>query len=106
MATRLFSDFDCLAALRALGEPSRMKIVRRLLEGPHAVGELGQALGMPDYNTSRHLTVLRTAGLVRMQKSAQQRIYELSPAFQKRLSKGGRILDLGCCTFDFDQLPD
>lgn len=91
--------------MRALGEPSRMRIVRQLLDGPHSVNELCEALGLTAYNVSRHLNVLKTAGLVQVEPLAQQRIYELAADFQTRLAKSNRILDLGCCQFDFAKMP-
>jgi DNA-binding transcriptional ArsR family regulator len=89
--------------MRALAEPSRLKIVRQLLDGPHAVGELCQTLELTPYNASRHLAVLKTAGLVEMEKHAQQRIYSLAAAFREKISSN--TLDLGCCQFDFKKLP-
>ncbi len=97
---------DCLAAMRALGEPSRLRIVRQLLAKPHAVNELCEALGLTAYNTSRHLSVLKAAGLVEVEKLAQQRIYALAAHFKTKFTKNDRVLDLGCCQFDFNQLPE
>ncbi len=98
--------FDCLAAMRALGEPSRMRIVRQLLSGPHAVNDLCDELQLTAYNASRHLTVLKTAGLVSVEKQAQRRIYQLATDFQQRLTKNNQVLDLGCCQFDFSKIPE
>lgn len=70
MPRRIPPTFDCLAAMRALGEPSRLRIVRQLLEGPHSVNELCEAVELTAYNASRHLTVLKTAGLVQVEKQA------------------------------------
>lgn len=105
MPRRSPHTFDCLAAMRALGEPSRMRIVRQLLDGPHSVNELCEALSLTTYNVSRHLNVLKTAGLVQVEPQAQQRIYELADDFQQRLAKNNRVLDLGCCQFDFSKMP-
>lgn len=98
--------FDCLSAMRALGEPTRLRLMRRLLEGPQSVTELTEALGITTYNTSRHLSVLRNAGLVEVEPVAQQRIYNLAPGCRRRLRDKSHILDLGCCSFDFDKLPE
>lgn len=106
MPRRFPPVFDCLAAMRALGEPSRLRIVRQLLDGPHSVNDLCAALELTAYNVSRHLTVLKSAGLVQVEPQAQQRIYDLAEEFQKRLSKNKRILDLGCCQFDFAKMPE
>jgi DNA-binding transcriptional ArsR family regulator len=49
------------------------------LTEPHAVGELVGALGLSQPTTSKHLRVLRDAGLVRVLPAAQRRIYALEP---------------------------
>src|SRR3954471_13303874 len=67
------STFDVLA------EPSRRRILDLLLERPRSVGELVERLDLSQPGTSKHLRVLRDAGLVRVRKDAQRRWYELSP---------------------------
>ncbi|WP_328668119.1 metalloregulator ArsR/SmtB family transcription factor [Streptomyces sp. NBC_00322] len=62
-----------------LAEPSRRKILDLLLERPHLVGELTDRLGLSQPGTSKHLRVLREAGLVRVRQDAQRRWYELTP---------------------------
>ncbi|MEU5000613.1 metalloregulator ArsR/SmtB family transcription factor [Streptomyces sp. NPDC021622] len=62
-----------------LAEPSRRKILDLLLERPHLVGELTERLGISQPGTSKHLRVLRDAGLVRVRQDAQRRWYELRP---------------------------
>jgi DNA-binding transcriptional ArsR family regulator len=51
-----------------------------LLERPRAVGELVVRLGLSQPGTSKHLRVLREAGLVSVRKDAQRRLYELEAA--------------------------
>jgi DNA-binding transcriptional ArsR family regulator len=50
-----------------------------LLERPRAVGELVDGLGLTQPSTSKHLRVLRDAGLVRAIPDAQRRVYEIDP---------------------------
>lgn len=50
-----------------------------LLERPRAVGELVDGLGLTQPSTSKHLRVLRDAGLVRVRPEAQRRVYEIDP---------------------------
>lgn len=63
--------------LGALAEPHRLRIVRVLAERPRPVGELVALVGLSQPNTSKHLRVLRDAGLVRARVDGQRRIYEL-----------------------------
>jgi DNA-binding transcriptional ArsR family regulator len=61
----------------ALGEPNRFRIVELLRSGPCAVNEIGERLQLNQPQVSKHLRVLKGAGLVDVQARAQQRLYEL-----------------------------
>ena len=65
------------AALRALADPSRRSIVARLARGPVTAGELAGLLPIARPGVSRHLRVLREAGLVEVRAEAQRRVYSL-----------------------------
>jgi DNA-binding transcriptional ArsR family regulator len=62
-----------------LAEPARRRILDLLRERPRLVGELTAALGLSQPGTSKHLRVLREAGLVRVRPEGQRRWYELNP---------------------------
>jgi DNA-binding transcriptional ArsR family regulator len=64
----------------ALTDPHRRSVLGLLRQRPHAVGELVTALRLSQPATSKHLRVLREAGLVRVLPEAQRRIYALDPA--------------------------
>jgi DNA-binding transcriptional ArsR family regulator len=64
----------------ALADPHRRAIVALLLERPRPVGEIVEACGLSQPSTSKHLKVLREAGLVRVRQDAQRRVYALDPA--------------------------
>ena len=61
----------------ALAEPSRFRIVELLLSGPRPVNDIGERLQLTQPQVSKHLRVLKDAGLVDVQPRAQQRLYEL-----------------------------
>jgi DNA-binding transcriptional ArsR family regulator len=65
------------AALRALADESRRTIVESLASGPATAGELAALLPIARPGVSRHLRVLREAGLVEVRQQAQQRVYSL-----------------------------
>ena len=65
------------AALAALGEPNRLRIVELLRSGPRAVGEIAEALGIRQPQASKHLRVLGEAGFVAVEPERQRRIYRL-----------------------------
>jgi DNA-binding transcriptional ArsR family regulator len=63
----------------ALADPHRRTVLELLLERPRSAGELVQGLGLTQPGTSKHLRILREAGLVRVRPDAQRRVYELEP---------------------------
>ncbi|MGA7805533.1 ArsR/SmtB family transcription factor [Bradyrhizobium sp.] len=63
----------------ALADPHRREMLALLRERPRVVGELVDALGLSQPGTSKHLRVLRDAGLVVAHTDAQRRRYELDP---------------------------
>lgn len=97
--------FDCIHALKALGEESRLRILRMLMARERSVNEIADALDMTQYNVSKHLRVLREASLLELQKQGQQRVYSLAADLRAHLAQNKNVLDLGCCTFDFSKLP-
>ena len=62
-----------------LAEPSRRRVLDLLLSEEHTVGELVEALDMSQPAVSKHLRVLREAGLVEARVEAQRRVYRLRP---------------------------
>jgi DNA-binding transcriptional ArsR family regulator len=55
-------------------------VLELLRRAPRCVTELAEALGMSQPSASKHLRVLREAGLVRARPQAQRRVYEIDPA--------------------------
>ena len=66
-------------ALRALADESRRTMLESLSRGPATVGELAALLPIARPGVSRHLRVLREAGLVDVRQEAQRRVYSLRP---------------------------
>ena len=66
-------------AFAVLAEPTRRRILDLLRDEPRSVGDLVARLGLSQPGTSKHLRVLREAGLVRVRPEAQRRWYELRP---------------------------
>lgn len=67
------------AALTALAEPNRMAILSMLAEGERPAGDFVDALPISQPTVSKHLSVLREAGLVTVRKDANRRLYRLDP---------------------------
>jgi len=66
-----------LAVLDAIAEPTRRRILDAVRVGERSVGELVEQVGMHQPGVSRHLKVLRDAGLVEVRRDAQRRMYRL-----------------------------
>jgi len=67
------------AVVRALADGSRRTLLDTLAGGPATAGELAEVLPIARPGVSRHLRVLREAGLVDVRHEAQRRIYSLRP---------------------------
>ena len=67
------------AVLRALADESRRTMLEALTGGPATAGELAALLPIARPGVSRHLRVLREAGLVEFRQQAQRRVYRLRP---------------------------
>ena len=65
--------------LQALADGSRRTLLEILRDHPATAGELADALPIARPGVSRHLRVLREAGLVEVRQEAQRRIYSLRP---------------------------
>ena len=63
----------------AIADPHRREILALLLERPRPVGELTERLRLSQPGTSKHLRVLREAGLVRVRQDGPRRLYAVDP---------------------------
>ena len=99
------TGLGCISALRALGDETRLRILRLLLKDRLSVNELSEKLKVSEYNVSKHLRVMKEAGLLEIEKDGQRRFYRVVEAFKSQAAANSPILDLGCCTFRIDKLP-
>ncbi len=95
----------CMAVLKALGEMNRLRIMRLLLKEQLGVSSIAHRLRMSEYNVSKHLRILKEAGLLEMEKAGKQRLYGVAPGLKVHLATNRNVLELDCCTFRFDKLP-
>ncbi|MGC1238830.1 MAG: metalloregulator ArsR/SmtB family transcription factor [Acidimicrobiales bacterium] len=75
------------AVLQALSDESRRTVLEVLRDHPATAGELASLLPIARPGVSRHLRVLREAGLVDVQKQAQRRVYSLRPEALEELDQ-------------------
>ena len=98
-----------------LAEPNRRRILDLLRAGERPVGELVDELTISQPAVSKHLRVLRDAGLVEVRRDAQRRLYRLRPEpLQEldewltpyRLAWGHRLDALGAHLDEMDDPPE
>src|SRR5882672_1209531 len=99
------TGLDCIAALKALGEETRLRMLRLLFKEQLSVNEISERLNASQYNVSKHLRVMREAGLLDIEKQGQQRLYRVADDLKSQVAANDNVLDLGCCTFRLDKLP-
>jgi DNA-binding transcriptional ArsR family regulator len=68
-----------LVALQVLGEPRRLAILDLLRDGERPVGDLVDLLRLSQPAVSKHLRILKEAGLVEVRADAQRRFYRIRP---------------------------
>ena len=73
------TDRQTAIALKALGEPRRVEILRVLRAGPRAVGEIATEIDVTQQAASQHLAVLGKAGLVAAHKEGTRHLYAIRP---------------------------
>lgn len=83
MRLRAYAEEGILRAVpstwAALADPHRRATLELLRERPRSVGELVAGLGLTQPATSKHLRVLRDAGLVSVRQDRQRRVYAVEP---------------------------
>lgn len=98
-----------------LAEPNRRRLLDLLREGERSVGELVDALPVSQPAVSKHLRVLRDAGLVEVRRDAQRRLYRLRPEPLQELDEwltpyrrawAGRLDALGAHLDEMDDPPE
>ncbi len=68
-----------MSTYAALAEPHRREILDLLRSRERSVGELVEPLGLTQPGVSKHLRILREAGLVHARTDGRRRLYALSP---------------------------
>ena len=92
----------CIPVLKALGDETRWRIVRELMNDTFTVSELTERLQATQYNVSKQIRILREAGIVHTERQGRHVKCSVEEEFRLRVAKNKNQLDLGCCTFKFD----
>jgi DNA-binding transcriptional ArsR family regulator len=78
--------------MHALGESTRLLILRDLVAGGLPVGEIAATVKRPVVNVSHHLGILRNAGVLTCERRGRQRIYALNPDLVSQKPDGRTVL--------------
>jgi DNA-binding transcriptional ArsR family regulator len=68
------TDADFLVVARAAGDPTRLRMLCRLGEGPRSVGQLAASVGVTSSAVTYHLRLMRDAGLVRADRKGRRTV--------------------------------
>jgi len=68
-----------VSPFEAIAEPNRRRILDVLMAGERPAGELVEALAISQPGVSKHLKILKAAGLVQARADGQRRLYRLDP---------------------------
>ncbi|MFC1941923.1 ArsR/SmtB family transcription factor [Chloroflexota bacterium] len=62
---------------KSLSDPKRLQIIQQIRDGEKTVSQLAEVLGLKQSNTSQHLALLRTVGLISPRKDGRTVYYRL-----------------------------
>lgn len=85
---------ECARVLRALADPTRLRILSLLREGALPVGGVVERLQIAQYAASRHLGALTELGLLVRERRKRRVFYSLRPVV---MGLGEATVELGCC---------
>jgi DNA-binding transcriptional ArsR family regulator len=73
-------EYVDMTPFEAIAEPNRRRLLDLLRAGELPAGDLVEATGLSQPGVSKHLKLLREAGLVSMRPDGQRRLYRLEPS--------------------------
>ena len=81
-------EFETVSALRALGEPTRWKVMRLLVSKPHgmAAGDIAEELQVRQNTLSPHIAALTRCGLIDGHRQGRQIVYSADSGNARRLA--------------------
>jgi len=105
MSEKCSGPSECAETLKAIAEESRIKILRLLLANEKSVTNIARELNMKQYHVSRHLVILKKAGLVQSTREGKSVKYTVNPSIHRYFDKNSvGTLDIGCCMVSFRKL--
>ena len=96
----------CQAYLKALSDDTRWQMVEVLISSsePLTLSQLAEAIGISNYNASRHSSVLEEVGILQTHRDGRHKLLSVAKDLRSSIENGQSrtdILNLGCCSFEF-----
>lgn len=101
MKTQRVDKVDSAELFKALGDETRLKILRCLFQGEKCVSDLMSELDLAQSHVSHHLKILKVSGIIQSRRDGHKINYFLSPGVSSKIDKHNETLDLGCCEVNF-----
>jgi DNA-binding transcriptional ArsR family regulator len=92
----------CVSLLKALSNESRWTLLCEIVRRPSLVCELTDRTGFSQYNVSKHLAILRRAGVVQAEHQGNKYVLYRIADGVRQTTAGHVVLNFGCCSFRFD----
>ncbi len=94
MAPNPFETVRMVMVLKAVADPTRLRLLRALSQGERSVGQLAELVGSPWAAVSQHLARLRAVGLVASRRDGTRMFYRTAdghvPALLEEAALAGR----------------
>lgn len=88
----------CASQLKVIADPTRLAILKILMDKPQHVGEVAALLHIEQSLLSHHLQVLRKTGFVIASRDGKSVLYSLAPGI---VTDEEKAINLGCCFLSF-----
>ncbi len=93
------AEEEWVEILRALADPTRLRILSALVPQPLSVSEITDVVESSQYNVSKHLRILRDHAIVKVRQDGLRRFYSIEENLLRKDGANKLALDFGCCTF-------
>ncbi|MFQ5455745.1 MAG: ArsR/SmtB family transcription factor [Nitrospirota bacterium] len=96
------STNECAQILRAMGDETRLFILKSLFRGEKCGTEIAKELKLTQPRIAHHLGILKNAGLVESWREGQKVCYRLHPIVHESFQDSDEMeINLGCCKMTF-----
>ncbi len=98
------STKECAQILRAIGDGTRLLILKSLFKGEKCGTEIAKELNLTQPRIAHHLGILKNANLLESWREGQKVCYRLHPVVHESLRENDEMeINLGCCKVTFKE---